>query len=145
MIVSKPKSNTTVALGVFLVLIFVVFFFLLNSLISVPDYFIFKLVLTPIVLVIGLIVLSKFLGSLKVVTLGKDKITVLYLITRMRISIDVSQVLGWREEVVKTKNGDFREVKILYTKKKILKLSNKENTEYDKVIQYLKKKVKVGK
>ncbi|MEP4594890.1 MAG: hypothetical protein ABJZ92_01685, partial [Cyclobacteriaceae bacterium] len=107
MIVSKPKSNTTVALGVFLVLIFVVFFFLLNSLISVPDYFIFKLVLTPIVLVIGLIVLSKFLGSLKVVTLGKDKITVLYLITRMRISIDVSQVLGWREEVVKTKNGDF--------------------------------------
>ncbi|MEP0365420.1 MAG: hypothetical protein ABJN36_08060 [Cyclobacteriaceae bacterium] len=145
MIVSKPKSNTTVALGVFLVLIFVVFFFLLNSLISVPDYFIFKLVLTPIVLVIGLIVLSKFLGSLKVVTLGKDKITVLYLITRMRISIDVSQVLGWREEVVKTKNGDFCEVKILYTKKKILKLSNKENTEYDKVIQYLKKRVKVGK
>ncbi|MEO9477837.1 MAG: hypothetical protein ABJG41_20005 [Cyclobacteriaceae bacterium] len=145
MIVSKPKSNTTVALGVFLILIFVVFFFLLNSLISVPDYFIFKLVLTPIVLVIGLIVLSKFLGSLKVVTLGKDKITVLYLITRMRTSIDVSQVLGWREEVVKTKNGDFREVKILYTKKKILKLSNKENTEYDKVIQYLKKKVKLGK
>ena len=38
--------------------------------------------------------------------------------------------------------GEFREVKILYTKKKILKLSNRENTEYDAVVKYLKKKAK---
>ncbi|MFY0598270.1 MAG: hypothetical protein JXR03_01275 [Cyclobacteriaceae bacterium] len=145
MIVSKPKSNTSIALGIFLILTFVVFFMLLGSLISNPEYFIAKLILTPIVLVIALIVMSKFLGSLKAVFLGKDKIEVLYLITRVRFSVPVKEVLGWREEVVKTKNGDFREVKILYIKKKILKLSNKENTEYDKVIKYLKQKVKIKK
>lgn len=145
MIVSKPKSNTSVALGLFLVLIFTTFFFLLNSLLTVPDYFILKLILSPIVLVIGLLVLSKFLNSLKVVSLGKEKMEVLFLITRVRLKIPVNEILGWREEVVKTRNSEFREVKILYGKKKILKLSNKENTEYDKVIQYLKQKVKIRK
>ncbi len=145
MIVSKPKSNTSMALGLFLVLIFITFFLLLNSLLRVPDYFILKLILSPIVLVIGLLVLGKFLNSLKVVSLGKEKMEVLFLITRMRLKISVNEILGWREEVVKTRNSEFREVKILYGKKKILKLSNKENTEYDKVIQYLRQKVKIRK
>lgn len=143
MIVSKPKSNTAIALGTFLVLVFVAFFFLLNSLITNPEFFILKLILTPILLVIGLIVMSKLLASLKAVFLGKDKIEVLYLISRVRVIIQVSDVLGWREEVVKTKNGDYKELKILYSKKKILKLSNKENTEYDRVIKYLKQKIKI--
>ncbi|MFT7233731.1 MAG: hypothetical protein ACI8TA_002957 [Cyclobacteriaceae bacterium] len=133
------------ALGVFLVLIFLTFFFLFNSLLTSPDYFILKLILTPVVLVIGLLVFGKFLNSLKVVSLGKDKMEVLFLISRMRVSIPVNEILGWREEVVKTKNSEFREVKILYGKKKILKLSNKENTEYDKVVNYLKQKVKIKK
>lgn len=133
------------ALGLFLVLIFITFFLLLNSLLRVPDYFILKLILSPIVLVIGLLVLGKFLNSLKVVSLGKEKMEVLFLITRMRLKISVNEILGWREEVVKTRNSEFREVKILYGKKKILKLSNKENTEYDKVIQYLRQKVKIRK
>lgn len=145
MIVSKPKSNTSVALGIFLILIFVVFFFLLNSLVSSPDYFFLKLIFTPVVLIIALIVMSKLLGSLKAVFLGKDKIEVLFLITRKRILIPVKEVLGWKEEVVEMKNGDYREVQILYTSRKILKLSNKENTEYDRIIKFLKQKVKIKK
>ncbi|WP_258103158.1 hypothetical protein [Marinoscillum sp. MHG1-6] len=143
MIVSKPKRNTAFALAVFLIVIFAVFFMLLDSLLSSADYFIIKLILTPIVLVIGLLVMGKFLSSLKRVSLGDGKIEVLFLVTRMRTVIPVKEVMGWREEVVNTKNGDFREVKILYDKKKILKLSNRENTEYDKVVKYLKQKVKI--
>ena len=97
------------------------------------------------VLVIGLLVLGKLLGAIKVVKFGDNKIVAFYPISRMRTTINVPDVLGWHEEVVKTKNGDFREVKILYTKKKILKLSNRENTEYDAVVKYLKKKVKFKK
>lgn len=145
MIVSKPKSNTAIALGTFLVLVFISFFFLLNSLLSSPNYFIIKLILTPILLVIGLIVMSKLLSSLKAVFIGKDKIEVLYLISRARLSIHIKDVLGWHEEMVKTKNGEFREVKILISKKKIIKLSNKENTEYDKIIKYLRQKIKIKK
>lgn len=143
MIISKPKTQTLTALSLFLILIFASFFLLLNSLIKDEAYFIIKLILAPIVLVIGLLVMGKLLGAIKVVKLGDNKMEAFYPITRMRIKIDVKDILGWREEVVKTKNGEFREVKILFTKKKILKLSNRENSEYDAVIKYLKKKVKV--
>ena len=142
MIVSKPKTQTLTALTIFLVLIFAAFFMLLNSLLTEPSYFIVKLILTPVVLVIGLLVLGKLLGAIKVVRVGDNKIEVFYPISRMRTNIQVPNLLGWKEEVVKTKNGEYREVKILYTKKKILKLSNRENTEYEAIVKYLKKKVR---
>jgi len=145
MIISKPKANTLTALSVFLILTFGSFFMLLHSLLNDESFFILKLILTPIVLVIGLVVLGKLLAAIKVVKVGDNKIEAFYPITRMRTSIAVQNVLGWREEVINTKNGEFRELKILYTKKKILKLSNKENTEYDAIVKYLKKKVKVKK
>lgn len=145
MIVSKPKANTITALTIFLILIFISFFMLLSSLLSSESYFIVKLILAPIVLAIGLIVLGKLLGAIKVVKLGKGALHIFYPVSRMRTTIDVKDILGWREEVIKTKNGEFREVKILYGQKKILKLSNKENTEYEAVVNYLKKKVKVKK
>lgn len=142
MIVSKPKTQTLTALTIFLVLIFAAFFMLLNSLLTEPSYFIVKSILTPVVLVIGLLVLGKLLGAIKVVRVGDNKIEVFYPISRMRTNIQVPNLLGWKEEVVKTKNGEYREVKILYTKKKILKLSNRENTEYEAIVKYLKKKVR---
>ncbi|MEQ8469537.1 MAG: hypothetical protein RIC35_00040 [Marinoscillum sp.] len=142
MIVSRPKTQTLTALTLFLILIFASFFLLLNSLLKDESYFVLKLILAPVVLVIGLLVLGKLLGAIKVVKVGDNKIEAFYPISRMRIKMDVKDILGWREEVVKTKNGEFREVKILYTKKKILKLSNRENSEYEAVVKYLKKKVK---
>lgn len=144
MIVSKPRTNTLTALTVFLILVFGSFFLLLHSLLSNEAYFIFKLILAPIVLVIGLVVLGKLLGAIKVVQFGNNTIEVFYPLTRMRVKINVPDILGWHEEAIKTKNGDFRELKILYTKRKILKISNKENTEYEAAVNYLKKKVKVG-
>jgi hypothetical protein len=145
MIVSRPKANTLTALSVFLILTFGSFFLLLNSLLSQESFFIFKLILTPIILVIGLIVLSKLLAAIKIVKLGDNKIEVFYPVTHLRQILMVQDILGWREEVIKTKNGEFREVKILSSQKKILKLSNRENTEYDAVVKYLRKKVKVKK
>ena len=143
MIVSKPKTQTLTALTIFLVLIFASFFLLLNSLLKEESFFIAKLVLAPIVLVIGLLVLGKLLGAIKVVKVGDNKIEVFYPISRLRTSIKIGDVLGWHEEVVKTKNGEFREVKVLYSRKKILKLSNRENTEYEAIVNYLRKKVKI--
>lgn len=142
MIVSRPRINTLTALSVFLVLIFASFFYLLHSLLTNEAYFFMKLILAPVVLAIGLVVLSKVLAAIKVVKAGNNLIEVFYPVSRMRITIKVADILGWHEEVVSTKNGEYREVKILYTKKKILKLSNRESTEYQAIVQYLRKKVK---
>lgn len=145
MIVSKPRTNTLTALSIFVILIFISFFMLMNSLLRNEDYFIFKLILAPVLLAIGIIVLGKLLSAIKIVRAGNNQLQVFYPISRMRLNIKVGDILGWHEEAIKSKNGDFREVKILYTKKKILKLSNKENTEYEAIVAYLKKKVKVKK
>ena len=63
-------------------------------------------------------------------------------ISRSRIDLPLNDIKGWREDVVKTKQGEFRETKILYGKKKVIKLSNKENTEYDRLVKYLSQKAK---
>jgi len=142
MIVSKPRINTVFALSVFLVLVFGSFFLLLDSLLKSESFFILKLILTPITLVIGLLVLGKLLGALKIVKAGNNRLTIFYPISRSRINLPLGDIRGWREDVVKTKQGEFRETKILYGKKKVIKLSNKENTEYEKLLKYLNQKAK---
>lgn len=146
MIVSKPRYQTLFALGVFLILIFGSFFLLLNSLLSNPDeFFIMKMILTPVVLVIALLILTKFITSIKTIKVGDNKILITYLISRSKIQLPLTDIKGWKEEVVNTKQGDYRETKILYGKKKIIKLSNKEDTEYDKILKYLNTKARKAK
>jgi len=142
MIVSKPRYQTIFALTIFLVLIFGSFFLLLNSLLASESFFILKLILTPITLVIALLVLSKLLAAIKTVKAGNNQLQIFYPISRARITLPLTDILGWREDVVKTKQGEFRETKILFGKKKVIKLSNKENTEYEKLVQYLNQKAK---
>ncbi|GAA5034536.1 hypothetical protein GCM10011506_29570 [Marivirga lumbricoides] len=143
MIISKPRYQTLFALGVFLILVFGSFFLLLNSLLSSPEsFFILKIILAPLTLVIALLVLSKFIAAIKVVKIGNNKINITYLISRSKAEIAIADIKGWTEEIVKTKQGDYKEIKILFGQKKILKLSNKENTEYERVVKYLNAKAK---
>ncbi len=142
MIKSKPRYQTVFALSVFLLLLFGSFFLLLDSLLNNPQFFILKLILTPLVLVIGLLILNKLIAGVKIIEAGNNQLSIFHPISRKRIKLSVDDIRGWQEEVVKTKNGEFRETKILYGKKHIVKLSNKENTEYDKLIKYLSQKAK---
>lgn len=142
MIVSKPRFKTASAVVVFLILVFGSFFLLLDSLLHDQSFFILKLILAPITLVIALLVLGKFLAAMKIVTAGNDKLEIFYPINRDRINLPLKNIKGWREDIVKTKQGEFKETKILYGKKKVLKLSNKESTEYDQIVKYLYQKAK---
>lgn len=142
MIKSTPKYQTVFALSVFLLLLFGSFFLLFHSLLNDPSFFIIKLILTPIVLVIALLILNKLISSVKVIEAGNNQIAVFHPLSRKRIKLLLEQIKGWNEEVVKTKNGDYRETKVLYGNKQILKFSNKENTEYTKLVNYLAQKAK---
>jgi len=142
MIVSKPRINTVFALSIFLILVFGSFFLLLDSLLNSESFFIVKLILTPITLVIALLVLGKLLAAVKIIKAGNIRLKIFFPISRSRIDLPLNDIKGWREDVVKTKQGQFRETKILYGKKKVIKLSNKENTEYDRLVKYLSQKAK---
>lgn len=142
MIKSKPKYQTVFALSIFQILLFGSFFLLLHSLLNNPSFFIIKLILTPIVLVIALLILNKLISGVKIIEAGNNMLKIHHLISRKKYSLSLEQIKGWKEEIVKTKNGDFRETKILFNSKSVLKLSNKENTEYDRLLKYLSQKAK---
>jgi len=142
MIKSTPKYQTVFALSIFLILLFCSFFFVLHSLLNNPSFFILKLILAPILLVLALLILNKLISSIKIIEAGNNQLQIFYPISRKKLLVTLAEIKGWQEEIIKTKNGDFKEIKILYGIKKVIKLSNKENTEYDKLQKYLTQKAK---
>ena len=141
MIVSKPKSQSVFALSLFQVLILAIALWVIADLVRYPEsYFLIKLILAPILLVIWVFVAAKFYASLKTIELGDNKISFKLLFQRKR-TYKLTEIQNWKEEIVKTRSGDFKEMQITLGKQ-TWKLSNREHTSYDEVRKYLQKKVK---
>lgn len=147
MIQSKPLYNTSFALFLFFVMVTGSFFYMLHALLANPQFFVAKLVLTPILLVIALFALGKLLKQMVTIQAKSKSLEVYSPITRQRQQIPFDSILGWEESMVKTGKGEFREIKILYQPKKVLKFSNKETSQYKALASHLHKhlpKKKVG-
>jgi len=142
MIHSKPKSNTLFAVGIFLLIVFAVDIWFLLTLINNPEnYFFWKLLLIPTLLVIALIVGSKTYFASAQISLGKDRLTYRYPLQTGK-TFKISAISSWKEEIIKRKSSTFKHLTIKMKHGTRLRISNHENTEYDKVVMYLKKKVK---
>ena len=74
-------------------------------------------------------------------TLDKNKLTYHYL-WGTKQKHPLSDINDWQEEVVKRKNSAYHRLSIHLVNGKKLNLSNHENSHYDKVVNYLRKKVK---
>lgn len=141
MIVSKPKSQSVFALSLFQIIILSVTLWVILDLIRYPEaYFFLKITLAPILLVIWTFVSAKFYTSLKTIELGDNKISFKFPLQAKR-TFRISDVQSWKEEKVKTKNNEFRELQIRLANR-LLKVSNREHTSYEEVRKYLTKKVK---
>ncbi|MEM9328924.1 MAG: hypothetical protein AAGA85_24885 [Bacteroidota bacterium] len=142
MIHSRPQSNALFAVGLFVVLTLAADLWIVIGLINDPSsYFLAKLLLVPILFVIAIIVMSKSYFSSISLKLGNNQLTYRYPLGAER-KHKLSDVSGWHENVVQRKSSTYRRLSIrLVTGKKLL-LSNHENSDYDKVVSYLKKKVK---
>lgn len=142
---SKPKTSSLVSVSFFVIVTWTVAGWLIIELIQNPStYFLIKLVLAPILLVIGIIIAMKSLTSSLTLTFGDNKISYQHLLGSEK-RYKLSDIQVWKEDVVKRKNSDYRRLSILLNNGKKLQLSNHENTNYDQVIQYLKKKVRTKK
>lgn len=53
----------------------------------------------------------------------------------------LKDVSTWQETIIETKNGKFRELTVVNSSGKSLKLTFQENSNYEKVIKYLVKKL----
>ncbi len=144
MIQSRPRSNALFAVGLFIILTLAVDGWILAGLITDPSsYFMAKLILVPTLLVIGIIVASKSYFSAMTLTLGNDRLTYQYPFGPKK-KHKISEVAAWEETVIKRKSSTYKRLTIRLTGGKKLHLSNQENSDYDKVLKYLKKKVKSG-
>ncbi len=144
MIHSRPRSNALFAVGFFIVLTLAVDGWILAGLINDPSsYFIAKLILVPTLLVIVIIVASKSYFSAMTMTLGNDRLTYRYPFGS-RKQHKVSEIAAWDETVIKRKSSTYKRLTIRLATGKKLHVSNQENSDYDKVLKYLKKKVKPG-
>lgn len=141
MIVSKPKSQSVFALSLFLIIILGVFLWIIFDLVRYPEsYFYIKISLAPVLLVILIFIAVNFYSSSKTIELGDNKIS-FKLPLQGRKTFKVSEIQGWKEEKVKTKSSEFKELQIAVAKHR-LRISNREHTAYDDVRKYLTKKVK---
>ncbi len=141
MIQSKPKSSSRIATGFFLTLVLVATVWLAVALIRNPEsYFLMKLILTPLLLAIAIIVAIKSYSSAITMTFKDNKLTYQYLIGPAKTH-KISEIVDWREDVVKQKSTEYRRITIQLPNNKKLHLSNQENSNYKSVINYLKKKV----
>lgn len=129
------------ALSLFLVIVMAVTLWVILDLVKYPDsFFLFKLILAPVLLVIWVFVATKFYTSLKSIELGDNKISYKFPLQSKR-TFKISEVQSWQEEKVKTKGSDFKELRISIGNR-WLKVSNREHTGYEEVRKYLKKKAK---
>ena len=142
MIQSRPKSSLLISIGFILVCLVVADGWLFYSLLRHPDqFFWWKLVLTPTLLVIAIAIARKGYQSTLQFSIGNNQLTYRYLFGRSRTH-KISEVKSWHEETVNGKKVAYQRVTILLANGRVLQLSNQENSQYPKVVSYLKKRVK---
>lgn len=97
-------------------------------------------------IVIGLLLLTtslmlhKLLFNYKVLKIGDNKFHIYYPFRFFKSVQEVKNLGAWQETIVTTNKTEFRQLKIVFVTKGYVKISNQENSDYDKVIRYLKKK-----
>lgn len=140
MIVSRPKTNALFAIFVFLMICFSLGIVNLNILLEGGGRW-FNYLIVIITFLIGFSIVLKQLIGFKIVTVGEGTFKVGKPFLFRGYQFKIKNIVSWEETVIKTKNGNFKELTILQDSGKKLKLTLQENTNYKEVIGYLVKKV----
>ena len=142
MIVSKPKVQTLISISLFIGIA-------LSS--SIVMYWYYGQqegggawwlpMLAALVGSLGLAVAVRYFSAYKVLRIAKEKIDVHFPFLFSRKRYAIKDIKAWREENIKTKNGNYRELQLyIEGRKRYIRVSLQENTEYKKLVSYLQKK-----
>lgn len=142
MISSQPKLSSILAISFFLAGMLVVTTWLMVGLISNPtSYFLLKLILAPTSFVIVITIAIKSYFTAIIITLGNNKLTYRHLLGTEN-SYNFTEITSWKEEVIKRKKSEYRSLTIQLSNNKKLRISNHENSHYQQIVTYLKKKIR---
>lgn len=138
MIVSKPKPNALIALGLFIVLNLVAGVYALNTLFNNDGHW-YHYAMTAVNLPLGIMLLIRQLITYKVISIGDNRLSVMYPLRGAQQHFNLMELVSWKEEIIKTKNAPFRQLEIQFDNF-LLKLTIQENTHYEQILKYLKKR-----
>ena len=139
MLVSKPNIKTLFSLLTFLTVDFGLLIYLYLKPLQQPDAPFYLQLLVVILGLVALIIVWKIIGAYKILSIQKKKIKVHYPFKTGSFESHLNDLINWQETVIKTNNTHFKELKIRFEAKKVVKISLQENTNYDKVIAFLKR------
>lgn len=139
MIVSRPKFNALFAIGVFLLICFSLGIVNLNILLQGGDKW-YNYLIVAVTFIVGFSILIKQLIGFKIITVGEETFKVARPFIFSGYQFKVKHIDHWEENVIDTKNGQFKELTIQQSSGKKLKLTIQENSNYKRVKDYLQKK-----
>ncbi len=137
MIVSKPKPTALIALGIFIIICFGVGGYALNNVLNNTAGW-FGYVISFTMLPLAIILLIRQLLSYKTVQIG-DLVRVAYPFRFHKKEAKLKELASWKQTIIKTKNDPFKQLTLTF-KNFTLKLSVQENTNYEQIYKFLKKR-----
>ena len=139
MIVSRPKTNALFAIFVFLMICFSLGIVNLRIVLEGGGKW-YNYLLIFITFLVGFSILIKQMLGFKIITVGEGTFKVAKPFLLGGYQFKLKNILSWEETVIKTKNGEFKELTIHQDSGKKLKLTLQENTKYKEIAVYLGKK-----
>ncbi len=139
MIISKPKRNTIFSLTVFTVICGFGSLYFLRQILSDPEGT-WRYIVLGILVLTTTILLSKLLFGYKVIKISHDKVHIYYPFRFFKTVQDIGNLGAWQETIITTNKTEFKQLKLVFLNKGYVKLSNQENSDYDKVYKYIKRK-----
>ncbi|BDD09158.1 hypothetical protein FUAX_15900 [Fulvitalea axinellae] len=140
MIVSKPKFKALSAIVMFLILAYGALFFNLRSFMLEGSMAWWRWLLTVVLCMIVVGVTIKSLMDFKTMRLGANELKVKRYFGLIKDTWDLTTLVAWTEERIKTKNGEFRELTLVFPKNKVVKLTIQQDSGYERIYKYLVKK-----
>lgn len=140
MIVSKPKRSTIFSLGVVTIIVIGGLFYAVNQLRGVASPAVWQYIIIAVLMLTASLLLHKLLFNYKVLKIGENKFHVYYPFRFYKSVQSLKDLGAWQETIINTNKTEFRQLKIVFLTKGYVKISNQENSDYDKVINYLRKK-----
>lgn len=140
MIVSKPKVSSLFSLGVFLLISYGTVIFSAVQILTLPYPAFYYYLLLVIIGAISLYVTYKVVTNFKYITVGKEKMEIYFPLIRKRYLISLTSLTSWKETVIKSAAGTYKELEFRFQNNHVIKMTIQENSNYDKIFQYFQKK-----
>lgn len=139
MIICKPKSAVQTVLFALLAVAYGITFLLIGY-VAGGGQSVWLYAGVVLSMIFSILFTVKVLTGYKTLSIEKDKIAVKYLFRTY--SFQTKQLSSWEEIEIKTYNNQvFKQIDLIFGQQKV-SFNSQEHTDYDKLIQFLKKNIR---